>query len=599
MNSETRQCQNCKQPFVIEPGDFEFYKKMNVPPPTFCFDCRLQRRMTFRNERTLFKRKCNVPGHTEDIISVYHPAAPVVVYDEKYWWSDAWNPVDYGASYDFSKPFFTQYGELLRRVPLIALSVTNMSNCSYCNVAEGDKDCYLISATLRNERVLYANRVVLSKDSLDLYISDRNELCYDCVSCKGCYRVFFSMNSTDCLDSSFLYECMNCRDCFGCTNLRNKQYCFFNEQCTKEEYIQKRATFDLGSAVAIERARVAYRERTNSSLHRFARILKSVNCTGDNIVNAKNCRHCFDLLGELSPVENVRFAFWGGYGANDALDSGPGLGGGAEQMYEVFDSGIQSSNLLFTGVVYGSYDVRYSINCHGSHHLFGCYGLRSKEYCILNKQYTKEEYELLIPRIIDHMNTMPYMDKEGRVYKYGEFFPVETSPFAYNESIAYDYFPLKRDQAVERGLLWREPDVREYSITIKPNDIPDNIRDVPESIVDEVIGCAHEGECTDRCATAFKITSEEFHLYHQLGLAIPHLCPNCRHHNRLRQRNPLKLWHRKCQCAGGASENGAYKNTIVHTHHGTGHCSNEFETSYAPERKEVVYCEQCYQAEVV
>lgn len=52
MNSETRNCQNCKQPFTIEPDDFGFYEQIKVPPPTWCSDCRLMRRMSFRNELT-------------------------------------------------------------------------------------------------------------------------------------------------------------------------------------------------------------------------------------------------------------------------------------------------------------------------------------------------------------------------------------------------------------------------------------------------------------------------------------------------------------------------------------------------------------------
>jgi hypothetical protein len=30
-------------------------------------------------------------------------------------------------------------------------------------------------------------------------------------------------------------------------------------------------------------------------------------------------------------------------------------------------------------------------------------GLHDKSYCILNKQYTKEEYEELVPKIIEKM----------------------------------------------------------------------------------------------------------------------------------------------------------------------------------------------------
>lgn len=92
-------CQNCNQKFVIEPEDFEFYKKIGVPAPTFCPECRLQRRMTFRNETSLYKRKCDVTG--KDIISIYNPKSPHIIYDHKYWWSDEWDAIEYGKEYDF------------------------------------------------------------------------------------------------------------------------------------------------------------------------------------------------------------------------------------------------------------------------------------------------------------------------------------------------------------------------------------------------------------------------------------------------------------------------------------------------------------------
>ena len=59
MSSEKKICQNCRGEFTLEPDDFSFYEKIKVPPPTFCFDCRLQRKLAFVNERTLFKRKCD------------------------------------------------------------------------------------------------------------------------------------------------------------------------------------------------------------------------------------------------------------------------------------------------------------------------------------------------------------------------------------------------------------------------------------------------------------------------------------------------------------------------------------------------------------
>ena len=593
MDQETKTCQNCKKDFAIEPDDFAFYEKMKVPPPTFCFQCRMQRRFSWRNERILFKRKCNVPDHTEDIISVFSPEALVTVFDSKYWWSDAWDPLEYGISYDFKKSFFEQYRDLIRRVPWIALSESNMSNCSYCNVAEGDKDCYLTSASGWNERVMYANRVAKTRDSADLYISESNELCYEIINCMKSYRLLFSANCIECSNSTFLYECTNCQNCFGCVNLRNKQYYFFNKPFAKDEYEEKVKLYDLGSVDGIAKARNDFETIKARSIRRYARIIKSVNSTGDNIVSAKNARSCFDLV---PTSEDVRYCIWAGYGVKDVWDGGPGIAQ-AEKCYDLVDSNTGCSGLLFVSVTYASFDCQYCINCHGAHHLFGCYGLRNKEYCILNKQYTKEEYEALVPKIIAHMSEMPYTDKKGRVYKYGEFFPAEISPFAYNETIANDYFPLSRTEAEQSGFLWREITERNYQITRSAADLPDHIRDVSDEITKEVIGCLHQGTCEHGCIKAFKIIPDELNLYRKLGVALPRLCFNCRHRERLAQRNPLRLWHRHCQCAGAQSENGVYQNTAKHFHSDS-HCPNKFETSYAPDRPEIIYCEQCYNTEV-
>src|SRR3989338_6718057 len=103
MNTETRDCQNCKKPFVIELDDFGFYERIQVPPPTFCPRCRDQRRMTFRNERSLYRRKCDLCG--KNIIARFSPDKPYPVYCRECWWSDKWDPKSFGKNYDFSRPF--------------------------------------------------------------------------------------------------------------------------------------------------------------------------------------------------------------------------------------------------------------------------------------------------------------------------------------------------------------------------------------------------------------------------------------------------------------------------------------------------------------
>ncbi|MFH1838287.1 MAG: hypothetical protein ABH808_02210 [Candidatus Kuenenbacteria bacterium] len=192
------------------------------------------------------------------------------------------------------------------------------------------------------------------------------------------------------------------------------------------------------------------------------------------------------------------------------------------------------------------------------------------------------------------------------IYRYGEFFPSELSPFCYKETIAQEYFPLTKEQAIEKGYSWKESEERNIIPDIKTNEIPDHIKDVKDDIVGKIIQCEHAelksdgtltANCNEQCSTAFKIIPQELEFYKKMNLPLPRLCPNCRHYQRIKQRNPLKLWHRKCQCHGTHSENGIYKNTIEHFH-GNQPCPNEFEITYSPDKPEIVYCEKCYLAEV-
>ena len=578
--TEKRICQNCKTDFIIEPEDFNFYEQIKVPPPTFCPECRTVRRLCWRNEMSLFRRKCNVSGHDEIIISFIHPSELLNMVDSKYWWSDEWDPLSYGKEYDFSRNFFEQWKELQNHMPMQCLSNIKAANSDYCNVAEGSKDSYMCSGSWKVERTFYSNRIAETKDSSDLYIVHKSELCYDDMLCKECYHLLYSINCKGCVDSYFLYDCIGCINCFGCSNLRNESYCMWNEQLTKEEYNKRLKKINLKDYKVILKLKKEFKELCLKSIHRFSQQIKSVNSLGDNLDGAKNCKFCFDVSGRM---EDAKYSHWLAVDVKNVYDSGPGVGL-AELTYEVFDTGVGNYRNLFTSVVYGSSNIEYSFNCHGCDNLFGCIGLRTKKYCILNKQYSKEEYEKLIPKIKEQMSELPYVDKRGLVYKYGEFFPAELSTFCYNETQAQDYFPITKERALEMGYRWRKGEVHKYDITIESKDLPDKLGDVSDSILNEVIGCLNR-EKDGRCRGAYRITEGELNLYKRLGVPVPRSCFLCRHEERLLKRNPMKLWHRVCMC-----------NLKNHEHDGK--CVNEFNTPYAPERTEIIYCEKCYQKEV-
>ena len=514
------------------------------------------------------------------------------VYCRECWYSDKWNPMIYGIDYNFSKPFFEQFQELSKIVPRFGIFQRNVINSDYSNMVGESRNVYLsISIVLGSENIFYSWGVDKSFNIFDSHSIKESDSLYENIECEKNYNCQYLILSRNCMNSYFLIDCINCNNCMFSFNLRNKRFYIYNKQYSRENYFNEIKKLNLGSRKSHESLIYEFEIIKKQAIYRFANIIKSIKSTGDNLLNVKNCINCFNVH-DAENLKNIYRAFL----QKDSMDID--YAGKGELMYEYITGALNDYNVKFS---YSAFDmvqnVEYIESCISSSNLFGCISIKNKENIILNKQYTKEEYEALVPKIIQHMNDMPYVDKKGRIYKYGEFFPAELSSFAYNETIAQEYFPLTKEEVLEQGYKWADREARNYKIEIENKDIPDHIKDVAEDIENKVIACEHGGKCKDQCTEAFKIIHEELSFYKRMNIPLPRLCPNCRHYQRLKQRNPLKLWHRRCQCAGGKSDNGIYANTISHLH-GVDHCPIEFETSYSPDRPEIVYCEKCYQQEV-
>ncbi|MEK7555057.1 MAG: hypothetical protein AAB518_03685, partial [Patescibacteria group bacterium] len=474
MNNESRICQNCKQDFVIEPDDFSFYEKMQVPPPTWCPECRMIRRFIWRNQRNFFRRPDPISG--KEIFSSFPKEVLATIYDLPYWNSDNWEAASYGKDYDFSRPFFEQFREFLQAVPWPSRSVLNMVNSDYCDQASNLKNCYLCFDMDYGENSAYCVRGREGKDSLDLYEFRHSELSYEDYMVDESYRVFFSVNVEDCHEVWFSRNLIGCQNCFGCVNLRNKSYYIFNQPHTKESYAKFMKEFRSGSYTAIDEMKRRVQEFWMKFPMRFTLGINNMNCTGEHIEHSKNVHRSYAVHNG----ENLKYCQVASDKVSDSYDYTV-WGDSASRIYESVTCGLEVDTLRFCYDCWPSLQgVEYSISCRSSSNLFGCVGLKKKQYCIFNKQYSKEEYEKLRAKIIEHMNAMPYVveremengERRKIEYRYGEFFPSEFSPFAYNETIAEDFFPLTKEQAEEKGFQWREPDRKEYETTLDAKNLP-------------------------------------------------------------------------------------------------------------------------------
>ncbi len=583
---ETKQCQNCKKDFIIEIDDFSFYEKIKVPPPTWCPTCRFQRRCTFRNERKLFR---NIDAISKKpVLSLYPPEAGFPIYEDSYWWSDNWDPCDYGVSFDRSKPFLLQLYQLSKRVPFMRSDAVRMVRSEYSANASDLKDCYLIFNSSGTENSAYGNAVDYCKNVFDNSHIQSSEKCYESFWLNKCYDTHFSSLCEECVSVWFCKNCQGCMNCFGCVNLRNKSYCIWNEQYTKDEYFEKIKSFNPYKWADLNNLKKEVKNFWLDFPNKYSQGVRNNSCSGDYISNSKNVKNSY-LIREGQDLKYVQYGLVPSL--RDCMDLSVS-GNNSELIYESVTSGWNSSNMKFCVECWdGGSDFEYSIFCgKKASHVFGSVGIKSGEYVILNKKYSKEEFYRLKEEIIQHMNDMPYIDNKDRVYKYGEFFPPEFSPFAYNDTISPEHFPLSKNEILEYGANWYEVPKSEYDITIKAKDLPSDINDAHDDILGEVISC-------EDCGRAYKIIQTELQFLKQNNIALPRYCINCRHDQRISQRNRNKLYKRVCGCSGEISSNGKYKNEVVHDHKNNP-CTNEFETSYAPERPEIVYCEKCYQQEV-
>jgi hypothetical protein len=586
MQAQTKTCQNCKNEFTITPDDFGFYDKIKVPPPTFCHLCRAQRRQSYRNERKLFRVKDAFTG--KDIFSLYPPESGCKMLSSTDWYGDAWEAMDYGRDYDFSRNFFEQLFELDCDVPALNLNVSNMVRSEYCANATDLKDCYLIFTSQISENCLYGTTTDHSRDCVDNSGVNGCERCYECFWLENCYQCVGTIMSVDSRNLYFCKDCLGCSDCFGCTNLRKSSYCIFNKQYTKEEYkkIIESRKFDAHEGfVAAEREA---HEFWKKGINKFHQGIRNVNSTGSYVSDCKNVNESFLIReGEdLKYCQDLQVP-----NTKDSMDVSM-WGDKTELCYETSGSGSSAYNVKFGWDCWPNVrDCEYSMHLRSCTDCFGCVGLKKKQYCIFNTQYSKEEYFALKEKIIKQMNEMPFIDKAGRVYKYGEFFPIQFSPYGYNNTVVADYFPIDKAEAETQGYPWVEIKRGEYAITKKSTDLPGSIDEVGEGILSDVIEC-------ESCKNAYRIMKEELSFLKKEHLPLPRLCSTCRHDRRISNRLKIQLYDRVCMCGGSSDETGVYINTVAHSH-GESHCGESFKTGYSPDRPEIVYCEKCYQQEVV
>jgi hypothetical protein len=501
-----RTCRITGTPFHTSAFEEDFCRRADVPLPTVHPRERMRRLCAFSNLTCLFHGTC--AGSGEKMLHMYGPNPPFPVYGSPYWWSDAWDPMSFGRAYDFSRPFFPQLRELRDSVPHYALSVnyTTLENCDYVCGASYCKNCYLCFSSAWNEDCLFCENIWRSRDCIDCNSVYDCELCFDCTAIDNCYQLRHSFNCKNCGHAAFLWNCLGCNDCFGCCNLRQKRFCFFNEQLSEADYRQKIGEIEWDNRHDFECMREQFLAFAREHPQPAVRGVEFSDSTGDFLSHCQNAQYCFDChtLEDCSNCLAIEKS-------KDCVDF-YSWGSNAERIYHSSRCGYDIHNLKFCWTVYlNSSDVEYSLLCVSCKNCFACVGLRNREYCILNCQYDKHQYLELKNRIIAQMRSDQYAGTENA---YGEFYPYWFSPLYCNHSDAAFYFPFEERDAQQRQARWLPTESREVTASKQIDEVPVRTRDVSNDIARETFVCPRSGQ-------PYRITGSELESYKRRSLPLP------------------------------------------------------------------------------
>lgn len=469
---------------------------------------RMQHRMTFRNERTLYKRPSSLSG--KGMISIYAPDSPYIVYAPDEWWSDKWDGIDAGQEINFKRPFFEQFAELQRRVPRISLFNVNPDNSDYCQQAYNNKDCYLCTVVMDCRDSLYLSHANTIRDCLDCDYVQRCELCYDCVGGENLYECVGSDNCYNSHELLFCIDCIGCKNCIGCWGLRNQQYAIFNVPYSKEEFISFRSQIQLSRWSDFQKWSKLCRKEYEQNHSRKDYLVNTEDSTGDYLVNTKLCNDCYDSF-ELHECANCTWSFKSSY-AQEVYGMGT-----SEWVYEAV--GVEQLNFgACNTFVSHSGQSYYSDLCFYCTDIFGCVGLRKKKHAILNKQYDAETYRTLREKLVQNMK---------ETGEWGKFFPIACSPFAYNESVAQERYPLTEEEAKKLGYRWKQEEGK--SANIDKITLVDDSREASTDLLSQTLVCASSQK-------GYRLQGAELSFYQRNGIPIPRDCPDMRYQKRMSRR---------------------------------------------------------------
>jgi len=497
-----RICDLTGEKWNMDEEEIGWYKKFNVPPSKYSPKIRLSILSSFTVAYQFWWHKHAITN--APLLSVVHPATKLkVITDEEYAVSD-FSTIN--KDYDKTINFLRQFRELQLQIPLAPTRNYIKPENSLVFSSYGDQNSYFVGAS-RSKESFFGSASFDIENSAEFFVSSKVTSSFNIVHSQRIHNCRYVRECFDCLNSSFLFDCRNCEFCFGAINQRNKKYVFFNQQLTQEAYEIEIAKIDLSSREIIEQINKRFAELALSQgiwPENFNEGCQ--NCLGEYLRDCKDNRFCYQMVQSNN---NYYSAFSSLPTENSAFTGGSGL----QNCYSCCPCG-KSNDCKFVGWGSQCHACEYCLNCEDCEYCFGCVGLKRKNFCILNRQYTEEEYWSLVDSIKCQML---------QTGEYGEYFPASFSQSYFPESGAA-FFCLANNEIGEKikanifdptqdGAIGQQ--LSSATKVKQPNEIPDKIGDLK---AEDWVGVAIDDPVFKR---RFAFLKPEIDFYKQEGIAPP------------------------------------------------------------------------------
>lgn len=503
-----RICRITGKPFEISEAEQEHVRRLNevmpqlrgeIPLPEIHPVEAMRRACSHGNYFFLFRGKSVFSGKAQ--LTRYHPSLHSKISSSAEFWSDQIDNTAIGRDYDFSRSFFEQLEEVFDDSYLLPLIQINCEGSDYVNGAKYVRNSYLCFDILESEDCLYCFAHYNGHDNTCCVLSRGSSYCYECLNIDNCYEC---QHSTDCINCSgcfACFDCIGCHDCFACTGLRNLRYHVYNEHVGKDGYQDFLRRCTLGDYDSRLEQLKRCRDFVDSTGHRPNYFVNTEDCSGNYLRDSSSAFHCYFAhslkdCGHLVNSKNSNNC-WRGM----AIDS--------EFSYESVPVG--SSRDLYSYANIGGEANVYSFGLEqNSSYCFGCAALKKKSYCILNKQYSREEYFELVPRIVAQMKSTG---------EWGQGLPPGLSQHISKHTLSNIFFEeLPEEEKLARGY-------RCENITIEPapgspTDFAELPNDVTQITENQILGRAFPSQKSGRL---FNIQGRELAFHKRFNIPLPRL----------------------------------------------------------------------------